>query len=204
MMRTAKYVILACAALVLSISLGACAHLVDDGSTDDTPARIDPDRPDLSVGWCAETCIQSSMAYYGVEVTQLEVNEAGEPDHADLYAYDIDDALDDLSVEYVAWDESIEDVDAFITWIQDALRAGHPLLCGIKIYPDEHPDWSLDHFVLAVGFTPEGLILNTQLDLDGQVLVAYTQLKSADPGYSFASSWNECFGRAITGVAGAD
>ena len=171
----------------------------------DIPDRAwDPNRADPSVGWCAEACIQMAMAYFGAEVTQAEVNVAGRPDHADLYVYDIDTALVALSVEYTAWDSSVEDVDVFIDWIRDAHLQGYPVLCGVKVYPDEHPDWSLDHFVLVVGYTSEGLILNTQLDLDGQVLVRHGQLTSIAPGYSFASRWSEYFGRAILGVADRD
>jgi hypothetical protein len=30
----------------------------------------DPKRTDPSVGWCAETCIQMAIGYYGQEVSQ--------------------------------------------------------------------------------------------------------------------------------------
>lgn len=44
----------------------------------------DPTRPDKSVGWYAEACIQMAMAYYGAELSQAAVNRAGQPDHPDL------------------------------------------------------------------------------------------------------------------------
>ncbi len=74
------------------------------------------------------------------------------------------------------------------------------MLCGVKIYPDEHPDWSLDHFVLAVGYDEEGLVLNTQLDLDGQVVIAYSQLASRGRGYAFENRFRSYYARAITGL----
>jgi hypothetical protein len=175
--------------------------MIEEGVLLDIPDRAwDPTRPDLSVGWCAEACIQMALAYYGVDVSQFEINQAGNPDHPDLYAYEIDTALEALAIEYAVWDSENPSLDAFIRWIKAHLLAGHPVLCGVKIYPDEHPDWALDHFVLAVGFNQEGLILNTQLDLDGQVLVPTKQLQSRYPGYSFDSHWHEYFGRAITGI----
>ena len=160
----------------------------------------DPQRPDKSVGWCGEACIQMAMDYYGRQVTQETINESGQPRHPDLYAGDIDKALNNLGVSFTA-DESPPDVSDFIAWIQHQLREQHPVICGCKIYPDEHPHWNLDHFVLAVGFNSKGLWLNTQLDLSGQVLVPYSQLCSRRSGYSFANRGNYYFGRAIVGVA---
>jgi hypothetical protein len=100
----------------------------------------------------------------------------------------------------VRFEESHSDLSAFIVWIQDNLRRGHPVICGCKLYPDEHPDWSLDHFVLAVGFNAEGLLLNTQLDMGGQMLVPYARLASRKSRYSFKNRRDRFFGRAITGL----
>ena len=161
----------------------------------------DPTRPDHSVGWCGEACIQMAMAYYGREVSQHTINEAGEPDHADLYVYDLADALNALGVSYVAWNESDPEVSNFIAWIEDQVGRGRPVLCGIKIYPDENPGWYLDHFVLVVGFNSEGLLVNTQLDLHGQQTISRSQLSSMNNGYSFESSHRHYFGISITGVA---
>ena len=157
-------------------------------------------RPDTNIGWCGETGIQMAMRYYGRQVTQERVNRAGKPDHPDLYMYNIDDALNALSVIYIAWDPSSKDVIEFINWIKAHISLGYPVFCGIKIYPDEHPDWSLDHFILAVGYDARGLIINTNLDMDGQKMLSYKQLSSGKAGYSFQNKFNKYFARAITGV----
>ena len=160
----------------------------------------DPNRSDTSVGWCAEACIQMAMAYYGKEVPQHLINQAGNPDHPDLYVYDIDDALNTLGVTYTIWDESNNNVSSFIAWIKWQIANGYPVLCGIKIYPDEYPEWYLDHFVLVVGFDEQGLRLNTQLDMDGQQIISYSQLSSMNDGYSFENSQSHYFARGITRV----
>jgi hypothetical protein len=160
----------------------------------------DPKRPDPSVGWCAETCIQMAIGYYGQEVSQKQINQAGAPRHPDLYAYDIDNALNALGVSFICFDESNSDLSAFIVWIRDNLRCGGPVICGCKLYPDEHPDWNLDHFVLVVGCNAEGLLLNTQLDMGGQLLVPYGRLASNRSRYSFKNRRERFFGRAITGL----
>ncbi len=189
--------------VVLVLSIGSLSSGKEElvGVDLAIPGRVwDPSRPDKSVGWCAEACVQMAMAYYGVEVSQAAINRAGRPDHPDLYLHDIDEALDTLGVCYKAWDESVTDVSDFVAWIKDQLAAGYPVLCGVKIYPDEQPDWSLDHFVLAVGYDQEGLILNTQLDLDGQVVIAYLQLASRKCSYAFENRFHNYHAWAITGL----
>ena len=50
----------------------------------------DPQRPNKSVGWCAETCIQMALAYYGVEISQKSINRSGSPSHPDLSMDEMD------------------------------------------------------------------------------------------------------------------
>jgi hypothetical protein len=187
-------------------SLTGCSTSSGNGGTVTDAVKLpipdrqwDPQRPDRTVGWCGEACIQMAIGYFGREETQTRINQAGHPKHPDLYGEDIDTALSNLAVSFIGYDSS-GDTSAFIGWIQHQLRSGYPVICGCKIYPDEHPNWSADHFVLVVGFNEKGLWLNTQLDLSGQVLVPYAQLHSHRPGYSFGNRWHSCFGRAITGL----
>jgi hypothetical protein len=158
------------------------------------------DRPDKSVGWCGETGIQMAMLYYGKYASQESINQAGRPDHPELYSYNIDIALKTLSISHITWNPSTGDIVEFIAWIKAQLHQGHPILCGVKIYPDEHPDWSLDHFVLVVGYDERGLIINTNVDMHGQQLISYEQLSSGQEGYSFQNKFNRFFARAITGI----
>jgi hypothetical protein len=141
-----------------------------------------------------------AMAYFGKEVSQKTINEAAGPDIPGINETDVDTALTTLGVTFTSWPDSDQDMDGFIDWIKDELCKGHPVICGTKIYPDEHPDWYVDHLVLAVGFDEDGLILNTQTNCDGQQNISYDQLASQDEGYSFKSNQKQYFGRAITGL----
>jgi ABC-type bacteriocin/lantibiotic exporter with double-glycine peptidase domain len=192
--------------LTIMVTLSGCTNSPDRidpvagvGKLTIPDRNWDPQRPDPSVGWCGEACIQMALSYYGREISQREINQAGQPKHPDLYAGDMDRALRALGVTFTSYDQR-GNVSTFIAWIQQQFRAGFPVICGCKVYPDEHPDWSLDHFVLVVGFNAEGLWLNTQLDMSGQVLVSYAQLSSRRNGYSFENRDHRYFGRAITGL----
>ena len=192
------------AILLIGWAMAGCALIDDDPLPESVLLDIpdvawDPGRPDLSVGWCGEASIQMALRYYGIEMTQREIHLAGDPDHADLYSYEIDTALDALGICYERWPESDPDLDAFIAWIREHLASGVPVFCGVKLYPDEQPDWSLDHFVLVVGYDAVGLVMNTQLDMNGQIHVSYADLRSMASPYAFANRWDEYFGRAILG-----
>lgn len=198
-MMTRKYLLLIALLLLTVTCDGAVrqAKTVDLGIPDRAWA---PDRPDLKVGWCGEASIQMALSYFGKEISQHDINKAGSPAHADLYAHDIDPALQTLGVKYRAFDTGGADVSGFIAWIRAELDMGRPVFCGLKIYPDQHPNWSLDHFVLVVGYKPGALLVNTQLDASGQLWISESQLKSFEGGYSFENVHRLYLGRSIIGL----
>jgi hypothetical protein len=159
----------------------------------------DPEAP--REGWCGETSIQMAIAYYGKEISQKTIHEAGNSSYPDLHSNEIDTALNALGVNYNIWQNSnYQDLSQYLNWIKLQLAYGYPVISGIKIYPTKHPDWALDHFVLIVGYNEQGLYINTNNCRDGQILVDYTQLSILKPKYSFKSGYNCYFGRAITGL----
>jgi len=181
----------------------ACPVAAGDAVLLDIPDTYwDPQRDDNGEGWCGEACLEMAIAYYGVDITQREINEAAVDRTPGLIEENIDQAMDSLGVTYMVWNDEVSDLGLFFEWIREGLRRGHPVLVGTKIYPDEHPRWYVDHFVLVVGYDERGLIMNTQLDLDGKIHVSYAQLGSRNDGYSFASRHETYFGREITGVKG--
>ena len=160
----------------------------------------DQKKADLEAGWCGEACIQMALAYYGKQVPQEVIHKAGHPSTSDLEDEDMDRALRNSGLLFRSYSGDSQDPRDFLTWIQNQLRMGHPVICGCKIYPSDHPDWDLDHFVLVSGYNSYGLLLNTQLDCDGQILVSYKQLDSLNAGYSFKNQGNQYWGRVVTGI----
>jgi ABC-type bacteriocin/lantibiotic exporter with double-glycine peptidase domain len=160
--------------------------------------KWDPTRPNKDIGWCAEACIQMALNYYGVSYSQKQINKAGNPNHPDLYMSDIDTVFKRLHINYIAWKDSDKQIDEFIKWIKTMLDSKYPVICGVKIYPDENPRWYLDHFVLIAGYGKNGLLINT--NISGQKFISYKKLISYSKGFSFENKYHQYYGRAITGI----
>jgi hypothetical protein len=125
----------------------------------DIPARKQaPESP--KEGWCAETAIQEAMIYFGKRISQRRINHAGRPSHPDLYWSDLPRALAQLGFKFRRW-SGPRGQKAFVAWVKKQLRAGKPVLAGVKLLPTRHPQWGLDHIVLIVGFDDAALHINT-------------------------------------------
>jgi hypothetical protein len=147
-------------------------------------------------GWCGEAAIQMALSYYGAYASQQAINRAGKPEHADLYAHEIPRAMRKLGLEYVAWKG--DGLEPYLAWIRGQLADARPVLVGVKIYPTAHPEWALDHFMLAVGCTGETLTYNTTWGRQETKTLA--GLSVQEKGLSFANRFDTYYGYAITGL----
>jgi hypothetical protein len=148
-------------------------------------------------GWCGEVAVQEALMYYGLYYPQEQINEAGRPVHPDLYSNEIPQALRALGADYRMWPTRPTDLGDFLEWVRRQLATGSPVLVGVKIYPTQHPEWGLDHFVLAVGVEGNPLVLNTTWGF--RYTRTERQLRSTDEGFSFANQRNFHYGISIKG-----
>ena len=162
-----------------------------------------PDRPHAPErppeGWCGETCIQMASLFYGAYIPQAVINALPNPSHPDLYSNDLPVALDKTGLAFFGFQNtSTITVDDYIEWLKTQLDWGWPVIIGCKIHPTAHPEWSLDHFMLAVGYTHHGVIYNTTWDYQEEK--SYEDLSSMEvTGFSFANLFNRYYGLAVQG-----
>ncbi len=160
------------------------------------------DRPHASgapaAGWCAESAIQQALLHFGAWVPQKLVNRAGRPTTPDLYARDLPVALRHLGVRFHRWPWKRQGFAPYRKWVESAIRAGDPVLVGVKILPTQHPRWGLDHFVLAVGLGARGLLVNTTWGRS-QWLSA-EQMAHGKRGLSFRNRYDRYFGLRLQGL----
>ena len=150
-------------------------------------------------GWCGETSIQMIGLHYGAWAPQSVINTLGHSTHVDLWEEDIPTALGKLGFEFERGPGV--DRDAFIAWIIAQLRRGHPVIVGAKLFPTDHPDWDVDHLMPIVGFSPTGLVFNTNLEWK-QKEVPWASLSGRQEGISFASPTGKFYGYAVKGLRG--
>jgi hypothetical protein len=112
-------------------------------------------------GWCGETAIQEGLLHLGMWAPQKKIHDAGKASHPDLYSQDIPVALSALGVAYTVYAPAKPGYGPYSEWVRGVLDQGDSVIAGVKILPTEHPEWGLDHFVLAVGYGPKGLLVNT-------------------------------------------
>ena len=165
------------------------------------PRDHDPGRG-CPEGWCGETALQEALLYHGGYFPQKEINKAGRPSHPDLYSNDIPVALDNLHVRYRSWPNDPPGLPAFLEWIRGQIKKGVPVFVGVKIYPTQHEDWGLDHFVNVAGFSTgkkECFTFNTTWGL--RETRTAEQLASTEKGYAFKNKHGRYYGISITGPA---
>lgn len=164
--RPAATLALALAALALGIGIGITPPAGADATSAPPPAVLlpiparsqAPESPPS--GWCGETAIQEGLLHLGVWAPQRVINAAGRPTHPDLYSPEIPVALSALGVRHSFY-SGARGYEPFAKWVRAAIDEGVPVFAGVKLLPTQHPEWGLDHFVLAVGHGPKGLLVNT-------------------------------------------
>ncbi len=149
-------------------------------------------------GWCGEASLQMAASHFGGWVPQQVANTLGQPKTPDLWEHDIPTALRALRMRFERGPSSKP--ARLLPWLVEALRRGHPVVLGLKLVPTTNPQWHVDHLVLAVGFTPAGLTVNTNLE-DGQVTLNWADLQRAEGshGYSLLNQSGELFAFSVSG-----
>jgi TPR repeat protein len=154
---------------------------------DSVISRLLPPRGvlDIPEGSCGETCLWSLLRAGGHEATLIDINSAGGEPGRGLHSYELHRVLDRFNFEYVntmgrkpaAYGPMLignffanllkRNHDAkYRHFLYDqvipSVRAGRPVILGLKKSPTQHGHWPIDHFVLVVGYNVDRdlLIIN--------------------------------------------
>ncbi|MCW8347917.1 C39 family peptidase [Vibrio sp. ZSDZ65] len=154
-----------------------------------------------SVGWCGEASLQMIALYYGYYYSQKTINEAGSPKKLDLYSDEISIAMNKLGFKYSTYiNYSTENVNDYLVWMKESMKKGFPVFSGVKRNPSGNPNWSLDHFVVLVGFSEGYITYNSNNQRYGQVRVEASTFMGSSQPYGLENKFNHYFGFSISGV----
>lgn len=174
------------------------------------PGLLPPDfLLEIDEGSCGEACLQSIINSHEFRTSQIEINRLGGSPGRGLHTDELYKALDHYGIKYVDklnksylryaleffnpvnWfsDFSDEYRDYLYNIIIPKIKEGHPVILGIKIYPDEHSLWDCDHFILLVGYNEETdeLIYN---DNNRRKRISAEKLLDKSSGYSIINRYN--------------
>jgi hypothetical protein len=185
--------------VVLGCALGACRDFAPPSDTVTLPIA---DRPWAEgappEGWCGEASLQMAALHFGVWVPQAEANRLGAPKTPDLWEHDLPTALTALGFDFERG--PTKHLDALSGWTVKQLRAGHPVILGLKFVETRHPAWDVDHLVLVTGFTPDGLRLATNQH-EGEVRAGWKALASPEGvrGYTLRNASGTTWAFAVKG-----
>lgn len=187
---------------VLFFSLQSYFYAAETAQNDTIVYLNIPDRKHAqeapAEGWCGEASIQMAAMYYGAFIPQNIIHELPDPEHPDLYSYEIPPALEKIGLCFSQYENnSAKTVNDYLEWIKHQLDQHYPVLIGCKIYPTHHPEWSLDHFMLAVGYTKGRLIYNTTWGF--QESKSFDNLITVQDGISFENQYRRYYGISIQG-----
>ena len=153
----------------------------------------------IEEGSCGENCLWTILNALDKTKTQLEINIAGTESGVGLHSSELMNVLEVYDVGYSLFSQSVASTDSSYTMqrykdfiyneVVKTVQKGHPILIGIKVLPSDFPQWSLDHFVLLVGYneSTDELIYN---DFNKRKRIPAEQLMNTVSGYSFINDWN--------------
>jgi len=163
----------------------------------------------IKEGSCGEACLWSLINSKEFITSQIEINHEGGGPGRGLHANELHRVLDKYDFEYVdTMNKSYftyalsfinpanlfsSDIEKYKDFVYDVIiekiRKGIPIILGIKINPDKHFFWDIDHFILLVGYNEKTneLIFN---NFNKRDRIRVDKLLNTTQGYSLINRYN--------------
>ena len=117
---------------------------------------------DGAVGWCGQASLQMVLAYHGIEVTQLEINNANKSNNPTIYFEDMVPVIENVTNNtFKSHMARFWSVDTYKDWIKNQINNGKPVIAVFKLNPTKTPQWLIDHFSVISGYDDNGIYILT-------------------------------------------
>ena len=152
-------------------------------------------------GNCGEACLSTVFRMQGKTTPQKKINASGTIYNRGLHGFEIKKVVQkknilhkDISIVTPKYSEYIREI------IIPIILSGNPILLGVKIYPDTHPEWTADHFILLVGYdaNTDKIFYNT-----GHLRrsISVNKLLNKKDGYSLLNKRNKIYAIQFAGTS---
>jgi len=139
---------------------------------------------EIKGGSCGEAALWSVYHAAGLKLSQKEINKSGGLPGRGLYSHELFWSLRKNKIAHKNISQTVTSYDNFInTHLIGNVKKKWPVLLGVKVYPDEHPNWACDHFILVIGYNTKRkeLIYNSD---DERERIKIAKLLNTDEGFS--------------------
>ncbi len=106
----------------------------------------------IKEGSCGEACLFSILRKKGKLVTQPRINRVGGNPGRGLHSNELFKVLRFFKIKHRLISGRIYNYHRYANVLKNIILKGKPILLGVKVYPDTHPYWAIDHFILLVGY----------------------------------------------------
>jgi hypothetical protein len=112
-----------------------------------------------------------------------------------LYGDEVVKVLDSLKIPF-NFREKADSWENTVDTLRNIILRGNPIIVGVKIYPDLHPEWYCDHFILFTGTNTlsKEFYYNSNNYSDS---ITYAKLCNTNNGYSLVNILNGLYALEI-------
>ena len=147
---------------------------------------------DGTVAWCGQTSLQMVLSYYGLDISQFEINEANSlSGNPTIYFEDMVSVIEkSTNNKFQAHAVRFWSPNNYRAWIENQININKPVIATFKMNPTKTPQWLIDHFSVISGYDENGIyILTTWSGKQARVYRTWEQLLSKKMnGLSFIGS----------------
>ncbi|HPJ59291.1 MAG TPA: FISUMP domain-containing protein [Bacteroidales bacterium] len=146
-------------------------------------------------GSCGESVLWTICQRFGLDLSQEEINQIGGDPGRGLHGGEMINVLDSLKIPYrpirfaYTWENTVDT-------LKNTMLRRNPVILGVKIYPDSHPEWYADHFILFAGTNTNTRVFYYN-DFISKRSISYEKLCNTTDGYSLINSYYALFALEI-------
>jgi hypothetical protein len=150
-----------------------------------------PDVYSISEGSCGEAVLWTICQYFGKNLSQKEINKIGGDPKRGLHGNEVIAVLDSLKIPYKNMKKA-ETWASTVDTLKNAIIGGNPIILGVKIYPDQYPAWSADHFILLTGMNTKSNLFYFN-SFSCEYSIPFIKLSNTNDGYSLVNRYNSLY-----------
>lgn len=168
-------------------------HSEDNGTYYIRLENLEPpqDYYQIQEGSCGESVMWTICHYFGIYLSQEEINRIGGDPGRGLHTNEIVKVLDSLKIIYKAREKAIT-WESTVDTLKNCIKRGNPVILGVKIYPDRYPNWFCDHIILLTGMDTKSEVFYFN-NFSLVETVKFSKLCNTRDGISLINNYNALF-----------